>query len=410
MVTDGQRPGLHLTADRGWVNDPLAPTWDGERYHLFFQYVPDSVEWALNCHWGHAVSADLVHWEHVGVALAPDDDDAGVWSGSMVRHDSGYRIFYTAATADDLPMGRVRWADSPDLSPGSWVKGEVVATAPPGVGVTTFRDPFVYRDAPLWRMLVGTSIGRDRGAATAFSSPDLSHWTYDGIAASRHTTVTDPVWTGGMWECPQLVEVGGAEALVASVWENDVLHHVVAALGASDGPTFTPEQWQQLTFGHGYYAPAAFRDAEGEPCLVFWIRGFLDSAAGRAGALSVVHRLDLHEGRLVLRLHPALTSRGRPERDGANAAIAEPADLTDGAVRLTSGGRPVVTISYQDEEVVVDAGAERVAIVASPLRVQVLVDGPCIEVLTSGGAYAHALPTPTWWDDRAQGVDLRWLD
>lgn len=410
MVADDRRPALHLTADRGWVNDPLAPTWDGERYHLFFQYVPDSTEWAPNCHWGHAVSTDLVHWEHRGIALAPDEADDGVWSGSMVRHDSGYRIFYTAVDADNLPMGRVRWADSPDLSSGTWVKGEVAVTAPPGVDVTAFRDPFVYRDGPIWRMLVGTSIGRDRAAVTSFSSPDLSRWSYDGIAASRPTAVTDPVWTGTLWECPQLVEVVGAEAMVASVWNDDVLHHVVAALGTSDGPTFSPERWQQLTFGQGYYAPAAFRDAEGQPCLVFWIRGLLDHAAARAGALSVVHRLDLRDGQLVMRLHPALTSRGRPVRDGANAAIAEPIDLTDGRVRLTSGGRPLLTVSHEHGEVTVEVDGERVAIVASPRQVQVLVDGPCIEVLTSGGAFAHALPTPTWWDDRAEGADLLWLD
>jgi beta-fructofuranosidase len=392
------------------VNDPLAPTWDGERYHLFFQYVPGSVEWAPNCHWGHAVSDDLVHWEHVGVALAPGDGDDGVWSGSMVRHGRGYRIFYTSVTADDLPRGRVRWADSPDLAPGSWVKGEVVVAAPEGLDVAAFRDPYVFRDGPVWRMLVGTSIGGNRAAATSFSSLDLDDWTFEGIAASRATTLTDPVWTGTLWECPQLIRMDGEDVLVASVWAGDDLHHVVAAVGESHGPTFTAERWQQLTFGKGYYAPASFRDAEGEPCLVFWIRGLLDQEAGRAGALSVVHRVVVEEERLVLRLHPALTALGHPERNGANAAIAEPADLTAGVVRLTSEGRPVLTISHENGRVVVQAGTERVAIVASPRRVQVLVDGPCIEVLTSGGAFAHALLTPTWWDEPAEGLELRWLD
>lgn len=409
MAADPQRPALHLTADRGWVNDPLAPTWDGELYHLFFQYVPDSLEWAPNCHWGHAVSPDLVHWEHRGVALAPDDVDDGVWSGSMVRHDGGYRIFYTAVTADALPMGRVRWADSPDLGSGSWVKGPVVVTAPQGEQVTAFRDPFVYRDGPGWRMLVGTSIAGNEAAATSFSSTDLVDWTYEGVAASRSSTITEPVWTGTLWECPQLVSVGGAQAMVVSVWADDELHHVVAALGATDGPTFSPQQWQQLTFGQGYYAPAAFRDADGHPCLVFWIRGLHDPAAGRAGALSVVHRLDLVDGRLRLSLHPALTSRSRAGRHGANAAIAEPGDLIDGATRLTSQGRTVLTVSYAEGEVRVDVGTESVGIVASPTGVQILVDGPCIEVLTSGGAFAHALPDATWWDDHAQGTELRWL-
>ncbi|GAA2166929.1 hypothetical protein GCM10009845_27270 [Pedococcus bigeumensis] len=410
MVADELRPALHLTADRGWVNDPLAPTWDGERYHLFFQYVPDSVEWAPHCHWGHAVSDDLVHWEYRGIALAPDGEDDGVWSGSMVRHDGGFRVFYTAVSLDDLPMGRVRWADSPDLSPGSWVKGDVVVTAPPGADVTAFRDPFVYRDGAVWRMLVGTSLGGNQAAATSFSSPDLSEWTYEGLAASRSSALTDPLWTGTLWECPQLVTAGGARVLVASVWAEDALHHVVAALGTTEGPTFSPRSWQQLTVGQGYYAPAAFSDAEGQPCLVFWIRGLLDRSAGRAGALSVVHRLELVDGRLRLRLHPALATRGRERRDAANAAIAEPADLGDGPVRLTSRGTAALTVSHEEGKVVVEAGAEVVAIEASPRGVQVLVDGPCIEVLTSGGAFAHALPGPTWWDDRAQGADLRWLD
>lgn len=409
-MADERRPAVHLTADRGWVNDPLAPTWDGERYHLFFQYVPDSVEWRPNCHWGHAVSDDLVHWEHLGVALAPDDDDDGVWSGSMVRHADGYRIFYTAVDADDLPMGRVRWADSPDLAPGSWVKGEVVATAPEGKDVTAFRDPFVYRDGPRWRMLVGTSIGGTEAAATAFSSPDLTSWTYEGVAASRPSALTDPVWTGTLWECPQLVTVSGDDVLVVSVWAGDELHHVAAAVGGTEGPHFTPRQWQQLTFGNGYYAPATFRDADGRPCLVFWIRGLLDHSATRAGALSVAHHLELVDGRLSLRLHPAVTSLGRERRDGANAAIAEPADLTDGAVRLTSRGRPVLTVAHQGGEVVVDVGAEKVAIPASPRGVQVLVDGPCIEVLTCGGAFAHALAESPCWDDEADGAQLRWLD
>ena len=252
----GLRPVVHLTAERGWVNDPLAPRWDGRRYHLFFQYVPDSTDWSVNCHWGHAVSDDLLHWEERPVALAPDAQDDGVWSGSLVRHDDGYRIFYTSASADDLPMARVRWADSPDLD-GTWTKGEVVAEPPAGLDVTAFRDPFVYPDGDRWRMLVGASLAGTEAAALSYSSPDLSRWTLEGVAASRSRSAVDPVWTGGLWECPQLVRVGDRRVLVVSVWDADRLHHVAAAtVGAmSAGPvgsTLVPEQWQQLTVGTGF--------------------------------------------------------------------------------------------------------------------------------------------------------------
>ena len=411
-AVDGSRPTVHLTAQRGWVNDPLAPTWDGERYHLFFQYVPESTDWAVGCHWGHAVSDDLLHWHEREVALAPDELDDGVWSGSMVRHGTGYRIFYTAIGADNLPLGRVRWADSPDLD-GGWTKGDVVAVPPSGVDVTTFRDPFVHPvahpDGDRWRMLVGASLGGTVAAALSYSSPDLSQWTFDGIAASRPRSVADPVWTGSLWECPQLLQVGDRQVLVVSVWADDRLHHVAAATVRSDGWQLLPDRWQQLTTGTGYYAPATFTDASGAPCLVFWLRGLLDDRAGRAGALSVPHRVELHGDQLVLRLHPAVNAGARDDRAGANAALAEPADVAAEPFRACVGGRTVVSVSHDDGRVVIDVDGTRESIEAPSTGVQVLLDGPCIEVVTLGGAFAHTLPAATWWDDSADGAILRWL-
>ncbi|SDO83020.1 beta-fructofuranosidase [Pedococcus dokdonensis] len=399
---------MHLTAERGWVNDPLAPTWDGSRYHLFFQYVPDSTQWRTGCHWGHAVSDDLLHWRELDVALAPGDGDDGVWSGSLVRHPGGWRIFYTSVDAADQQLGRVRWADSPTLD-GPWTKGEVVAETPRGLGVTAFRDPFVVAEPGGWRMLVGLSLDHAVAAVATWSSPDLSRWTYEGLAASRPSSQVDPVWTGSLWECPQLVEVGGRRHLVVSAWHDGLLHHVAAAPAGPDPTVLAPAQWQQLTAGSGYYAPASFVDAEGEPGLVFWLRGLHDDEAVRAGALSVPHRLGRNGDRLVLRLHPAVTTAARSRRDGSNAALAEPSDLAVAPFRARAGGATVLTVSYDDGRVVVEVGETRESVEAPSAGVQVLVDGPCTEVVTLGGAVAHTLPGPTWWDDDADGASWRWL-
>ena len=64
------------------MNDPNGLVfYDGE-YHLFYQYNPfGNVHAHLS--WGHAVSRDLLHWEHLPVALY-EEDGIQIFSGSAV--------------------------------------------------------------------------------------------------------------------------------------------------------------------------------------------------------------------------------------------------------------------------------------------------------------------------------------
>ncbi len=77
------RPGFHLAARVGWMNDPNGFSYYKGKYHLFYQYNPYDSHWGP-MHWGHAVSKDLLHWEYLPAALAPDADfdRDGCFSGS----------------------------------------------------------------------------------------------------------------------------------------------------------------------------------------------------------------------------------------------------------------------------------------------------------------------------------------
>jgi sucrose-6-phosphate hydrolase SacC (GH32 family) len=67
-------------------------------YHIFFQHNPDAPSWGEARVWGHAVSCDMIHWDHLNNPLIPDKwyDVQGVWVGSVTVRDDGIPvIMYT---------------------------------------------------------------------------------------------------------------------------------------------------------------------------------------------------------------------------------------------------------------------------------------------------------------------------
>ena len=90
------RQKLHLKAPDNWVNDPNGFIYYKGQYHMFYQYFPYGPRWGT-MHWGHAVSDDLVNWEHKGIALFPTkrEDQNGCFSGSAVEKDGKMYIVYT---------------------------------------------------------------------------------------------------------------------------------------------------------------------------------------------------------------------------------------------------------------------------------------------------------------------------
>ena len=86
MAGDPHRPLYHFTAPANWMNDPNGPIFWKGWYHMFYQYNPNEARWG-DIHWGHARSADLVHWEDLPIALTPSPDgpdQAGCLSLTMV--------------------------------------------------------------------------------------------------------------------------------------------------------------------------------------------------------------------------------------------------------------------------------------------------------------------------------------
>jgi len=382
------RPRLHFTADTGWINDPHGLTFHEGAYHVFHQFVPDSLVWAPNCHWGHAVGSDLVTWERRPIAIAPGEGDDGIWTGSLVRDASGgAQILYTSVVQPDIGIGRVRVARPSDATWDEWVKGDVVVEPPADLDLIAYRDPFVVPEGEGWRMFIGAADAAGTAMALTYISSDLAQWEYDGVAAARSTTQTDP-WMGALWECPQFFEVDGHWVMVSSVWDDDVLHYAGYGIGTYADGRFEADRWGQLSFGDSYYAPSFFRDRDGRPCLMFWMRGVVDTDEGWSSALSLPYVLSVVDDALVAQPHPDVAAhRGGPADDGGPVFDLEwiPAD----------GGDRVVLAGAASESAIVEVGDGVVRLerpghksaempwTGGPLRI--VVDGPTIEISSRDG-------------------------
>jgi beta-fructofuranosidase len=367
------RPHVHFTARDGWINDPFGISWDGSQYHLFFQTIPGRVTWAPNCHWGHATSPDLVHWTERPLALVPQPFEMGCWSGTAVMDERA--ILYTRITKGDWGRGAIALARG-DESLLSWhtnFDDVVIAGPPDGLDVLAFRDPFVFQHGDAWVMVVGAGLSGE-GAALQYHSDGIRKWTFDGVLAHG----SFGLWTGKLWECPQLFPLADSWVLLVSVWNDDILHYVAGAVGDYDGRSFHARRWQQLTYGNCAYAMTAFRDRAGRACVMSWLREEPQNdptLVGWAGAHSAPALIELaNDDRLVLVPHPDVLAAVpmQPAGEGAKVHTANPVLLSvpAGAAIRANG-------------VEIAAGAEGAA---------VLLDADLIEIFGSTRYAAHRAP------------------
>lgn len=206
-VVETHRPHFHFTPKTGWMNDPNGMVYFKGEYHLFYQCYPDSTVWGP-MHWGHAVSKDLMHWEHLPIALYPDSLGY-IFSGSAVvdenntsgfgkngeiplvaiftYHDmagekAGKNDFQTQGIAYSLDKGRTwtKYAQNPVLK---------------NPGIRDFRDPKVrwHEATKQWVMTLAVV-----DHVEFYASNDLKNWAKTGDFGKTEGS------HGGVWECPDL--------------------------------------------------------------------------------------------------------------------------------------------------------------------------------------------------------------
>ena len=341
QITERERPVCHFTPRTGWLNDPNGLSCFGGQYHLFYQYHPYNTFWGP-MHWGHAVSRDLITWEYLPAALAPDEqyDKCGCFSGSaLVTDDGAHLLIYTGCTdsAPD-PTGRGRWQQTQNLAILSPDGSEYVKYAENPVitpeDLPEGGDPFEFRDPYLWRAHDGSyraliANGRTNQAdgtrLIMYRSGDGLHW------GEGKTLFEDRRRIGVMWECPNFFPLGDRYILIASPMDMQAEEEMAVGsvrfpqgsnvcyiTGSWDDETeeFVPEtdtdqpaayRYEPVDGGLDFYAPQVLKTPDGRRVMIGWMQNPATANAhdGNAfktfGQMTIPRELTLREGKLVQR-------------------------------------------------------------------------------------------------------------
>ena len=287
------RPQFHFSPQKGWMNDPNGLVYlDGE-YHLFYQHYPDSTVWGP-MHWGHAVSTDLTHWQHLPIALYPDSLGY-IFSGSAVLDENNTSGFGTATQKPLVAIftyHNIEWEKAGrkdresqgiaySLDKGrTWTK---YAQNPvlKNQGDVDFRDPkvFWYAATKRWIMPLATGNHLD-----IYTSPNLKKWekaSEFGKNDGAH---------GGVWECPDLFPLQTKDGTEKWVLIQNIGRGAVNGgsgtqyfVGSFDGKIFKndnpPAQTLWLDYGADNYAGVTWFNApNNRRIFIGWMSNWDDYA------------------------------------------------------------------------------------------------------------------------------------
>lgn len=317
-ISAKERPGFHLSPRTGWMNDPNGFCWYKGQYHLFYQYYPYDSHWGP-MHWGHAVSADLLHWEYLPAALAPDEiyDRDGCFSGSaLTLPDGRHLLMYTGVVRERQANGGCNDIQTQCLAVGDGVdyvkydKNPVLDTKdlPAGCSRYDFRDPKLWQEEDgTYRCIVGNRPADGSGQILLFSSQDGFQWQYRKVLAANNNRI------GKMWECPDFFRLDGKwilltspQDMVPSGFEYHNGNGTLCLIGDYDRETedFREESDQSVDYGIDFYAPQTVLTPDGRRVMIGWMQNW-DTCNHRRkhdeawfGQMSLPRELSVRNGRL----------------------------------------------------------------------------------------------------------------
>lgn len=274
------RPSCHFTPIKGWINDPNGLIYVDGKFHLFAQHYLDDTHWGP-MHWAHAVSTDLINWEHLPIAIYPTEDEYA-FSGSAILDyenvsglgDGSTPVMLLFYTAHNPKTGEQQQCISYSNDYVNFTRYEgnpVIANTKDTDGFKPdFRDPKVIVNSINKSFTMVLAAGH---AIEFYESTNLIDWIKTG------EFVPGKLGYDGICECPDLIrfEMPDGDKYVHTMsmvmTESNPEGHVMQYfVGNFDGKTFTCESYdkrQVLDYGENNYAAVTFAETSA-PIMMGW--------------------------------------------------------------------------------------------------------------------------------------------
>ena len=273
------RPHVHIAPPTGLMNDPNGLIFDGEKYHLFYQWFPFDAIHGMK-HWKHLITKDFQHYQSAD-NLIPCElfESHGCYSGGALKVGDKLAMFYTGNTRRPSDNQRVPYQNLAifDLNGKLLSKRPLIENAPEGY-TEHVRDPKPYftEDGKI-RFICGAQRENLTGTAIIFEMDNLEGTPRLlgelSLPAFDNTNVF-------MWECPDLLKLGDKDVFIwspqgkvreAHQFQNN--YHATYAVGKLTDLTFEAEYISELDQGFDFYAPQTFAGLDNQAYAVLfgWI-------------------------------------------------------------------------------------------------------------------------------------------
>lgn len=287
------------------MNDPNGQIYFNGEYHLYYQYNPYASVWG-HMSWGHAVSKDLIHWEHLPVAI-PEDGENQIFSGctiidknntsgfcDMKKQPDGCLLAIYTAQGKKYESQAIAYSNDNGRSFTQYKGNPII-----NLNKDDFRDPKVYWYEPhkKWIMILALST---EYKIRFYSSKDLINWTYMSDFYGQGCT-------DGDWEDPDFfeltVEGTGQKKWVVThaVFVNKVQYYIGDFDGYSFKATDTKKtDWFFIDYGRDFDEATTWtNEPKGRRLMIGWLSegtygGQVPTTIWR-GSLTLIRELKLRK-------------------------------------------------------------------------------------------------------------------